>query len=581
MSGGERRGWLRVGLGPEAARWTPRDKTAKVLLVVHNVTSATRLLDVLPLFDGDLRVSCFVTCTESSVYQAGIPELFAELELPIVPWEQAKAAEFDLIISASYGGEIQKLSGKLAVLSHGMGYNKILHREPGAGSRALGVGAAFGLTAEWLLHEGEPIAEHTVLSHPEQLARLAESCPPAASTAVYGGDPCYDRLLEALPHRERYRAALRLEPGQRLVVLNSTWNPGSVFGDRDDILPLLLHRLGTELPLDEYRVAAVLHSNIWHGHGPGQIRRWLKRATRAGMLLIPPLDGWRQTLAAADILIGDHGSVSYYAAAIGLPVLLGAFPEDELDPRSPVAEFGRVADRLDVHLPLRSQLDAGIRGHRPERFAELTKLVSSDPGSSATLLRRLFYQALGIAEPSFAARLDGLAPPSVEFTPPTSALRALVERTDGSAAWRVTRYPESADPDERSSADHTHVVAREETDDFGSLGRADLVLSYSYGAGCRSGSGSDRDSADAAADWLSRSARTYPHAAMVAACTAPGRATARYRDGRVFSVHCVDCRCDPAPLVSALLAHLELGDQVPRELAVHTGSAVRTVRITP
>ena len=83
MSGGERRGWLRVGLGPEAARWTPRGKTAKVLLVVHNVTSATRLLDVLPLFDGDLRVSCFVTCTESSVYQAGRSEEHtSELQSP-------------------------------------------------------------------------------------------------------------------------------------------------------------------------------------------------------------------------------------------------------------------------------------------------------------------------------------------------------------------------------------------------------------------------------------------------------------------------------------------------------------------
>ena len=35
-------------------------------------------------------------------------------------------------------------------------------------------------------------------SDPEQLTRLAESCPQAVPTTVLGGDPCYDLLLEAL-----------------------------------------------------------------------------------------------------------------------------------------------------------------------------------------------------------------------------------------------------------------------------------------------------------------------------------------------------------------------------------------------
>jgi glucosyl-3-phosphoglycerate synthase len=132
---------LRVGLGPETSRWTTRGGTSKILFVVHNVTSATRLLDVMPLFDGDLRVSRFVTCTGSSPFQAGVRELFTELGLPVVPWAQAKAEKFDLTVSASYGGELHKLNSILAVLSHGMGYNKILSREPGAGSREPGAGS--------------------------------------------------------------------------------------------------------------------------------------------------------------------------------------------------------------------------------------------------------------------------------------------------------------------------------------------------------------------------------------------------------------------------------------------------------
>ncbi|WP_324617248.1 hypothetical protein [Streptomyces bicolor] len=136
---------------------------------------------------------------------------------------------------------------------------------------------------------------------------------------MLAGDPCWDRMLAARPYRERYRRALGVGRGQRLIVLNSTWNPESLFGDGggDDVLPSLLPRLTSEFPADEYRLAAVLHPNIWLGHGPGQLRAWLDRARRAGLALIDPLDGWRQALIASDAVIGDHGSVTYYAAALG------------------------------------------------------------------------------------------------------------------------------------------------------------------------------------------------------------------------------------------------------------------------
>ncbi|MFI1183408.1 hypothetical protein ACH4UT_28205 [Streptomyces sp. NPDC020799] len=109
--------------------------------MVHNVTSATRLLDVLPLFAGDTRLQLLATCTGSSPFLAGVPELLASAGLPVLPWEQAKATPVDLAISASYGGELPLLQGKLAVLSHGVGYNKRLatpdtgHRTPDTGHR--------------------------------------------------------------------------------------------------------------------------------------------------------------------------------------------------------------------------------------------------------------------------------------------------------------------------------------------------------------------------------------------------------------------------------------------------------------
>ncbi|MER6967866.1 hypothetical protein ABT397_29145, partial [Streptomyces halstedii] len=94
--------------------------------MVHNITSAGRLLDVLPLFHDDFRVQLLVTSTESSAFRAGLHELFAELELPVLPWSQAQSIPVDLAVSASFGGQLNTLQGNLVVLSHGVGYTKKL-----------------------------------------------------------------------------------------------------------------------------------------------------------------------------------------------------------------------------------------------------------------------------------------------------------------------------------------------------------------------------------------------------------------------------------------------------------------------
>src|SRR3954469_1190082 len=66
-----------------------------------------------------------------------------------------------------------------------------------------------------------------------------------------------------------------------------------------------------------------------------------------GLILVAPEDGWRAVLAAADCLIGDHGSVTAYGAAIGVPVLFGALPGRQVRPGSPLPSLGELAPRLD------------------------------------------------------------------------------------------------------------------------------------------------------------------------------------------------------------------------------------------
>ncbi|MEF3116415.1 hypothetical protein [Streptomyces chrestomyceticus] len=620
--------WLRVPVGPEASQWSTRAGTARVLFVVHNVTSATRLLDVLPLFDADPRVQCLATCTGSSPYLHGVPELLADAGLPVLPWEQAVETPVDLAVSASYGGELHLIRGKLAVLSHGIGYNKRLptpdtgHRTPDTGRWEPGAerdaerAPVFGLSPEWLLRDGAPIATTTVLSHPEQLTRLRHACPPAARTAVLAGDPCFDRLLAALPHRDSFRRALGVSTGQRLVVVNSTWGPRSLFGDADDVLPRLLESITRELPVDAYRRCAVLHPNIWHGHGPGQVRAWLRRAEQAGLTVVPPLGPWRQVLAAADAVIGDHGSVTYYAAAIGTPVLLGAFPEADLDPASPVAELGRTAPRLRPYEPLLPQLDELLARHHPDRHAQLTALASSSPGNSAALLRRTFYGLMGLAEPSAPAYLPRLLDPTYgdlpSDIPPASPLLtplqvlthlrdhhpaappeiAVARHADGLGATAhpapapepeptaPPASPPTAAPTTPQALPHTashpgaHTAVHEDVPDGTRLALADLVL---------------HDSRPEPAAWTREAMRRHQHCAMAACVTAPDTCLVRLPDERLVTLTAAPGPdghrdlCDPAVYASALYAWYERGEPVEElldGLVVVTGGTRHHLQVT-
>ncbi|MFF9842077.1 hypothetical protein [Streptomyces sp. NPDC013740] len=518
---------LRVPVGEDAARWRTRTGARTVLFIVHNVTSATRLLDVLPLFDDALDVQSLVTCTGSSPFQAGVPELLAATGLPVVPWEQAKelaAKELvDLAVTASYGGELHLFQGKLTILSHGAGYNKRLAPpDTGGGSRKPGESApVFGTAPEWLLHEGRPLATATVLSHPEQLARLRRDCPEAAGTAVLAGDPCFDRMLALQPRRQELRRAFGAGDGRRLVVLNSTWGPSSLAGT--DGFPALLRELTETLPADEYRLCAVLHPNIWYGHGPGQVRGWLRRAERSGLALIDPLGPWRQAVAAADCVLGDHGSVTYYAAALGLPVLLGAFAHRDLDPASPVAALGRTAPLLRPGTPLRPQLDAVIDAHVPGRYDGFAAAASSAPGDSARLLRSLFHSLLHLPEPAAPARLDPLPTPEGPGVPPvTVPVRVLTSvlpiGPEGLPQVTVTRYADPTAEPAGPAVEDAHTAVEETTADAGRLALADVVVDDARG---------DQPAGPRTAELL----RRHPHAGLAAVRTAPGSCLVRAREG--------------------------------------------------
>ncbi|GAA3299516.1 hypothetical protein GCM10020295_37920 [Streptomyces cinereospinus] len=572
-----------------------------MLLIVHNVTSVTRLLDVLPLFRDDLRVQLLATCTGSSPFQSGVCELLTRVGVPVLPWDQALHTPVNLALAASFGGEIHDIQGDLVIISHGMGYNKRLRRpetgdrrpetgdrrpetgdrrpetgdrRPETGDRRPETGdrrPVFGLSPEWLLADGTPVADVLVLSHPEQIERLRNACPEAVPTAVLAGDPCFDRMLAARPYRERFRRALGVKRGQRLVLLNSTWNPESLFGDGgdEDVLPLLLPKLTAELAADEHRIAAVLHPNIWHGHGPGQIRSWLDRAQRGGLTLVDPLEGWQQALLSADVVLGDFGSVSYYAAALGTPVLLGAAPLAGLAADSPVADFVRKAPRLDPHAPLRPQLEALLATHQP--MSGPAEFTTSAPGEAAARLRRIFYDVMGIPEPAAPALLDPLPLPSYDPPMRTSPLRVLTSVL-GATEVSVTRY---ADPrHEPQGPGEAHTAVHEDTLDPGLLSIGDVIFRY----------GSPDDPRLGPPEyWTAEVLERHPGCALAAYVTAAGGCVVRTRGGALLRLAADSQAADPAAYASALHAWLALGKDLAGlagGLTVWTGQTAHHVSVT-
>ena len=362
-----------------------------------------------------------------------------------------------------------------------------------------------------------------------------------------------------------YRAALGIPDDRRIVVLNSTWSDSSLFGH----WPTLIRSIVAELPIDEYAVVAILHPNIWDGHSPWQIRSWLADCVRSGLRLIPPTEGWRAALVAADAVIGDHGSVTAYGAAIDRPTLLASFPTDEVVPDTVVDAVGRIAPRLAPDRCLRSQIDEVIATHRPGRYAEVAGLVSSVPGSSLRVLRATCYRLMGLAEPE--REITARVLPTIGLSDSVvMACRVHCVLNDGpdaeAARVSVTRHAEEVQPPGAPDLSG-HLVVRAHHPDPRVLAAADVVLI-------------EPTAQDFPADrWLTETLAARPGIRLAGVLGPGGDCLLLDRlAGRLIVrgplTH------DPALSASALYAWLVAGHEPPRVLTVRAGGTDRRLTVT-
>ena len=403
--------WAQGPFGLDAQRGQTMQYERTVLVVIHTVTAGVRLGDVVPLLEADQRVQVVYTYAPSALISGGVQEFLTRLDGVVVPWEQAKQTRFDLALAAS-DGLLEWVHAPLLTLRHGIGYTKYPARWNGDGAETRR--AVAGPEPARLISHGRTIASAIVLPTRWQAELLRRSCPEAASIAVVAGDPCFDRLSVSLRARQEYRRALGVA-GKKLVAVSSTWGPGSLLRTQ----PALLAQLADQLPSRRFRLAAIIHPGVWHWHGPRQVQAWYADCVRRGLILIPPEEGWRAVVAAADVVIGDHGSVTCYAAAAGIPVLLASPAEDEVVPGSPVAILGEIAPRLRPGVPYAVQVERTASAWSREQHDRIRALVTEEPGQSARIIRSLMYRLMKLPEPVRSACVRPAPVPHALVAPET------------------------------------------------------------------------------------------------------------------------------------------------------------------
>ncbi|MET9657048.1 translation initiation factor 2 [Streptomyces sp. NPDC006510] len=361
------------------------DGRRAVLLAARSAVALYRLLDALPVFAGDDRITRLFTLVPGSDFGVDALSVIDDVGGRTLPWDDACRRTYDLVLTASPKGELSLLRGRHVLLPHGAGFNKSI---PGEGS----ADSASGLDPEYLLPSDDdaPIALHA-LAHPDQVARLAAATPTAAERAKVVGDPTLERILASLSLRDRYRTALGT--GSRtLIVLASTWGPECLLRQRPD-LPA---ELAAHLPCDEYQLALIVHPNERSLLGRYELTERLSPALDAGMVLAGPYEEWGSVLIAADALITDHGSTAlYYSAARDRPVVNVHRSGVELIPGSPMDVLLRRIPELG---PAEAVKEA-LKAYRPGTGNAAAQAAFAGQGESLSRLRTEVYTLLGLTPP--------------------------------------------------------------------------------------------------------------------------------------------------------------------------------------
>ncbi|SES48709.1 hypothetical protein SAMN04487983_10718 [Streptomyces sp. yr375] len=537
---------LRVPVGHDAHRWSTFHGERTLVVAARTVTSTVRVLETLPsLLRDDSRVTVVFAYDPTSAFNDGVCELLQAAGCRVMPWEQLGhlSPAPDLIVSASENVDVPEGDCPVLVLPHGIGFQKYVPDSRSSRERLSGV------VPDSLLESGRA---WLAVSHPAQEEQLLATHPKAAGHTLLVGDPCFDELVASRPRRAAYREALGVAERQRLVVVSSTWGPTSLLGRHPDLLARLL----AHLPCDEYRVGAIIHPNVWSAHGAWQLRTLLASALDAGLLLMPTVHAWRPALVAADVVVGDHGSVTLYGAAAGTPVLLAAFGGDSV-PGTAVHDMAAVAPRLDLRGDLRQQVADVAREHTPERYAAVAALAFDEPGHALARLRTALYRLLKLPEPSSpppAALVlpvpDPPASPVTAWQVTTDITEADEDGAEFSVAVRRAPAVVAAHDDDRPDSDvsFTHLACADDERDHRVTESASVLVRRHPAA-----------TSVGALRWIEDTLARLPGCLLAAAAVRGGCCLVGLRDGRIVEAAATGPALDPGLPAAVVYACLRAG----------------------
>lgn len=446
----------------------------------------------------------------------------------------------DLILSASENVDVPEGDCPVLVLPHGVGFQKFVPDSRSTSERLSGV------VPDSLLESGRA---WLAISHPAQEEQLLATHPKASGRTLLVGDPCFDELIGSRARRKAYREALGVADHQRLVMVSSTWGPTSLLGSEPDLLPRLL----SQLPCDEARVGAIVHPNVWSAHGAWQLRTVQAAALDAGLLLMPAIHAWRPALVAADVLVGDHGSVTLYGAAAGTPLLLAAFGGDAV-PGTAVHDLAAVAPRLDPRGDLRQQVEDVVRAHTPDRYAAVAARAFSEPGHALARLRTALYRLLKLPEPSSPPPAPLLLPdPDPPLAPITSwQVTTGVTGNSAAPAISVRRIPAAVTAYGRTPPDSatlfTHLACADDERDPRLTESASVIVRRQAAP-----------TAVGALRWTEDTLAQLPGSLLAASATRGGGCLVGLRDGRVVETASTGPAPDPGLHAAVVYACLRAG----------------------
>ncbi|WP_436740469.1 hypothetical protein [Streptomyces sp. BBFR102] len=526
--------------GRDARRWNTFSGARTLIVAARTVTSTVRVLETLPaLLRDDARVSVVFAYDPTSAFSDGVLDLLRAAGCRVAPWEQLGHLGPDLILSASENIEVPEGDCPVLVLPHGVGFQKLVPDSRSARERLSGV------VPDSLLESGRA---WLAVSHPSQEEQLLATHPKAAGRTLLVGDPCFDELAGSRGHRAAYREALGVAEHQRLVMVSSTWGPTSLLGRHPDLLARLL----ASLPVDSHRVGAIVHPNVWSAHGAWLTRTLQAAALEAGLLLMPTVHAWRPALVAADVVVGDHGSVTLYGASLGKPLLLAAFGTDAV-PGTAVHRLASLAPRLDPRADPLQQVEDAVQAHSPARYADVAAQGFAEPGHALAKLRTVLYELLKLPEPPSAPPVSPVLPVP---DPPTAAVTSWQVDTgvseDAGPAVTVSRVPASvaahAETPPESAAFFSHLACADDERDRRLTESASVLVRRH-----------PSPTAVGALRWTADTLAQLPGSLLAASAVRGGGHLVGLRDGRVVEVSATGPVLDPGLPAAVVYACLRAG----------------------